>query len=228
MRARTVVEHDLLQRHDQTADITRLAGRSQATEPRLDIAFRHAVAYEDADLLMGSGGCVLKKRAQFFVELLAGAHTGELDPDILIWPQARQQNQVSGQIDDLDRVTHIQDADLAARSDGGGLQDELASLGDGHEEAAHIGMGDGDRSARGDLLLEDGDDAAVGAEDVAEAHGDKHDLFHVSGTPWTTSSPSQHPRRKEQERFAGSVALSICPRLQARSAVLGGSSIMRR
>ena len=34
-------------------------------------------------------------------------------------------------------------------------------------------MGDGDGAAGGDLLLEDGDDAAVGAEDVAEADGDE-------------------------------------------------------
>src|ERR1017187_2198449 len=111
MRARTVVQHDLLERNDQPADVTGLADLPEASQPRLDIAFRHAVAHEDADLLVGSGGGVLEHGAEFFVELLPWAHSSKLDLNILIWPKTRQQNQVSGQIDDLDRLTHIQDAD---------------------------------------------------------------------------------------------------------------------
>src|ERR1039458_9813932 len=177
MRAGAVVEHYLFEGHYQAAGITRLAGLSQATQPCLDIAFPHAVAYENADLLMGGGYGVLKYRVQLFVELLAGAHAGKFDLDVFIRPQPRQQNQVPGEVDDLYRFAHIQDADLAALSDGRGLQHELARFGNGHEEAPHVRMGHRHRSARRNLLLEDGDDAAVGAEHVAEAHG------HVLGPP---------------------------------------------
>src|ERR1039458_3338996 len=158
MRAGAVVEHYLFEGHYQAAGITRLAGLSQATQPCLDIAFRHAVAYENADLLMGGGYGVLKYRVQLFVELLAGAHAGELDLDVFVRLPARQQDQVSGQIDDLYWLAHVQDADLAALCDDRGLQHELAGFGNGHEKAPHIGMRHGHRSARRDLLLEDGDD----------------------------------------------------------------------
>src|ERR1022692_4808925 len=135
MRARTVVEHNLFQGHDQPTYIACPADLSQATEPRQHVAFRHAVTYKDADLLMGGGRRVLKHRVQLFVELLAGAHAGEFNLDVFIRPQPREQNQVSGQIDDLYRFAHVEDADLTALSDGRGLQHELARFGDGHEES---------------------------------------------------------------------------------------------
>ena len=94
----------------------------------------------------------------------------------------REQDQVAGQVDDLDRLAHVEHEDLTAAAHGGGLQDELDGFGDGHEVAAHLGMGDGDRTAGGDLLLEDGDDAAVGAEHVAEADGDELGAAVLEGT----------------------------------------------
>src|ERR1039457_2297151 len=153
MRARVVVEHDLLQHHDQPADIARLAGLSQAIEPRLDIALRHAVAYEDADLLMGSGRGILARGIQLFIELLARAHAGELDLYVLLRLQPRQQDQVPGQIHDLDRISHLQDADLAAFSNERGLQHELTRFRNRHEEAAHVRVRYGHRYARHDLFL---------------------------------------------------------------------------
>src|ERR1039458_721454 len=177
MRAGAVVEHYLFEGHYQAAGITRLAGLSQATQPCLDIAFRHAVAYENADLLMGGGYGVLKYRVQLFVELLTGAHAGKFDLDVFIRLQARQEDQVLGEVDNLDRLAHVEDADLTAFSDDRGLQHELPGFGNGHEKAPHIGMRHGHRSARRDLLLEDGDDAAVRAEHISKAHG------HVLGPP---------------------------------------------
>src|SRR5690242_17724121 len=121
MRARTVVEHDLLQRDYEAAGIARFADFAQAIEPFQHVALRHAVAYENADLLMGRGRRVFEHRAQLFVELFSGTHTGEFNLDVLIRPQTGQQNQVSGKIYDLYRLAHIQDADLAALSDDGSL-----------------------------------------------------------------------------------------------------------
>ena len=44
----------------------------------------------------------------------------------------------------------------------------MAGFRDGHEVAHHVRVGDGNRSAGSDLFLEQGDDAAPAAEDVAE------------------------------------------------------------
>ena len=45
-----------------------------------------------------------------------------------IGPEAGEQDQVPGQIDDLDRLAHVEDEDLAAVAHGRGLQDQLARL----------------------------------------------------------------------------------------------------
>src|ERR1022692_1529625 len=172
MRARTVVEHNLFQGHDQPTYIACPADLSQATEPRQHVAFRHAVTYKDADLLMGGGRRVLKHRVQLFVELLARAHASKFNLNVFTRPQPREQNQVSGQIDDLDRLAHIEDANLATLADHRGLQHELAGFWNGHEEAPHFGMGYGHRPASRDLLLEDRNNATIRAQHVAEAHGD--------------------------------------------------------
>ena len=55
-------------------------------------------------------------------------------------------------------------------ADGGGLEDELAGLGDQHEEALDVGVGDRDRAAALDLGREGVHDRAARAEHVAEAH----------------------------------------------------------
>src|ERR1039458_7610484 len=120
-----VVEHDLFQRYNQPTGITGLADLAQVIDPRHHVAFRHAVAYENADLLMGGGRRVLKHGVQLFIELLAGAHASEFNLNVFIRPQPREQDQVSSQIDDLYRLAHFQDADLAALSDHRGLQHEL-------------------------------------------------------------------------------------------------------
>src|SRR6266568_4767710 len=52
----------------------------------------------------------------------------------------------------------------------GGRQHQLHRLGNGHEVALHFGVGDGEGSARRELLVEQREDAAVRAQDVAEAH----------------------------------------------------------
>src|ERR1039457_65931 len=68
---------DLFEGQDEAADIACRAGFTEGTQPRLDVAFRHAVAREDADLLVGGGGGVLEHGVELFVELLAGAHSGD-------------------------------------------------------------------------------------------------------------------------------------------------------
>ena len=53
----------------------------------------------------------------------------------------------------------------------GGVHDELHGLGNKHEEAAHVGVGDGDGPAGLDLLQEPRYDTPVAAQYIAKAHG---------------------------------------------------------
>ena len=76
-----------------------------------------------------------------------------------------------GQMSDFDGFSHVEDVDFSAAAHGAGLQDEAAGFGDGHEVADDVGVGDGDGAAVGDLFAEARDDAAVAAQDVAEAGG---------------------------------------------------------
>ena len=64
---------------------------------------------------------------------------------------------------------------------GAGQHDERDGLLDGHEIADDIGVGDRDGAALLDLLFEDGDDRAVGAQDIAEADGHELGLRMLQG-----------------------------------------------
>ena len=107
------------------------------------------------------------------IELLARAQPGVDHLDVLIRFEAGEADEVAGQGVDLHGGSHVEDEDLAAVGVGAGEEDEAHGLGDRHEVADDIRVRDRDGAALGDLLLEQGDDGAVGAEDVAEAHGDK-------------------------------------------------------
>src|ERR1039457_7100771 len=109
---------------------------------------------------------------EFLVEFLPGADTGENNFDVLFWPEAREQDEIAGQIQNPDRLAHVQNEDLATLAHGGSLNDELGGLRDRHEVPAHLWMRDGDGLARGDLLFEKGKHASVAAQDVAETDGD--------------------------------------------------------
>ena len=66
----------------------------------------------------------------------------------------------SRELDDPHRLAHVEHEDLAAPADRAGLDDERDRLGDRHEVARHLGVGDRDRPAARDLAAEDRDHAA--------------------------------------------------------------------
>ena len=107
------------------------------------------------------------------IELLAGAEAGVFDFDIHVGLEAGEADQVAGQGVDLDRGTHVEDKDLSPVGIGAGQHDETDGLGNGHEVADDIRVGHGHGAAFGDLLAEERNDRTVGAQDVAEAHGDE-------------------------------------------------------
>jgi hypothetical protein len=105
-----------------------------------------------------------------------------------VWPG--QADQVARQVDDLHRLAHVQHQHLAAVADGRGLQHQARGLGDGHEVANDVRVGDGDRAAAGDLFLELRDHAAAAAQHVAEAHR------HEAGARVLGTRPTPPSRRR--------------------------------
>ena len=126
-----------------------------------------------ADLRVRRGRDLLTGADELLVELLARAHADELDLDIAIGLLARQADHVAGEIDDLDRVAHVQHVDLATPAQRARLHDERHGLRDRHEVARHLRVGHRHGAAARDLLLEDRDHRARRAEHVAEAHRNK-------------------------------------------------------
>ena len=58
-------------------------------------------------------------------------------------------------------------------SHGAGLENQSTSFGDEHEITYDVGVGDGDRTSLAYLFLEDGNDGAIGAQDVTKSGGDE-------------------------------------------------------
>src|SRR5688572_9022804 len=108
---------------------------------------------------------------QLLEQALTRAQAGEHDFDVLVGREPVEADQRLRQVDDPDRLAHIEDEDFAAVPHGSGLEDQLDGLGDRHEEARDLGMGHRHGAAALDLLLEQRDDAAAGLQYVAEAHG---------------------------------------------------------
>ncbi|OIQ75235.1 hypothetical protein GALL_431020 [mine drainage metagenome] len=110
-------------------------------------------------------------------QLLARAQAGDLDLDVLARRAAGQGDHLARQIHDPDRLAHLQQeqpgvmAVGALGAGGGGVQDQLGGLGDGHEIARHLLVGDRHRAATIDLRLEDRHDRPGGAKHIAEPHG---------------------------------------------------------
>src|SRR5204863_7445752 len=88
---------------------------------------------------------------QLLVDLLAGKRARELDRDVALGLEPGELDHVPREVEDAHRLAHVQDEDLAAAADRARLDDERDGLRDGHEEARHLGVPDGDRSAALDL-----------------------------------------------------------------------------
>ena len=119
--------------------------------------------------MMGGLGLLLVVK-NFLIELLAFAEAGELDFYAFC---PRELYHALGKVDNADWGSHVEDEDFASLAHGAGFEDELACLWDEHEEADDVGMGDGDGTTLEQLLPEDGNDAAVAAQDIAKAGGDE-------------------------------------------------------
>src|SRR5581483_1110397 len=84
---------------------------------------------------------------EHLVHLLAGPRAGEDDRDLRL-VAARQADHLLCEIEDADRLAHVEHVHLPAAAHRPRLHDERRGLGDRHEEARHLGVRDGDGPAR--------------------------------------------------------------------------------
>ena len=119
--------------------------------------------------MMGGLGLLLVAE-DFLVELLAFAEASELYFYAFC---PRELYHALGKVDNLDGGAHVEDEDFASLAHGAGFEDEFACLGDEHEEADDVGMGDGDGSSLTELLLKDRDNTTIASEYVAKACRDE-------------------------------------------------------
>ena len=127
----------------------------------------------DVDQLVRCIRHALFVHEELLVELLAWAETHVLDLDVDIRGQSGESDEVPSHVVDFHRLSHVEDEDLAALRVVRRLEHQGDGLRDGHEVADDPLVGDGHWTAFCDLLLEERDDGAVGAEDVTEADRDE-------------------------------------------------------
>src|SRR5216117_1718599 len=131
-----------------------------------------SVALDDADLVDGGGDGVLGARHELFGEFLAGAESGERDLNVAVGLEARQPDQLLRELEDADRLAHLENRDAAfGLGQGGRLEHQRGRLGDRHEVAGHLGVRHLHRPAGADMPLEQRNDAPVRAQHVAEPDG---------------------------------------------------------
>ncbi len=96
---------------------------------------------------------------QRLVELLAGPQADVLDRD-RVGVAAGQPRQVAREVDDPDRLAHVEHEQVARLAEQRRLEDQPRRLRDRHEVAGHLGVGDRQRDALAELALEERHDAA--------------------------------------------------------------------
>src|SRR5204862_1310243 len=105
---------------------------------------------------------------ELFIKLVARAQAGKLYLNIAIRLQAGEPDHLAGELGNLHRFAHVQNENLTALSERAALQNQADSFGNGHKKPNHVGMGNCDWAALGDLALEDGNHAARRAEHIAK------------------------------------------------------------
>ena len=149
------------------------------------------------------------------MQLFARPQADVLDCDVAAGPQSREPDHLVREVDDLDRLAHVQHEDFAAsvaRSaigrQGRGLQYQLDRLAHGHKKAGDLGVGHGQRPPGGELALEQRHDRPGRAQYVAETNR------HIARSVAQRRPP---PRLVEVERLA-----------EALGEALGGAHDARR
>ena len=168
--AQHVLQLDVVLPLDRVVETLQRRGEVFVTHDRLR-------GLEDARVA-GAGGGLADE--QLLIELLAAPQPHKFDGDVpfgvglLAHLEPGEMDHGAGEVGDLHRGAHVEHEHLAARGHGAGLNHELGGLGDRHEVADDLRVGDGDRPAMLDLAAEALDHRARGIEHVAEPdHGEQ-------------------------------------------------------
>ena len=113
------------------------------------------------NLLVGGRQELLVRQNELFPEPLAGPETHHFDGYVAARLQARQADQILGEVHDPDRFTHVEEEHLTTCAHGPRLEHELSRLRREHEVSGGVGIGDCDRPAAGHLPVKDGQHAPV-------------------------------------------------------------------
>src|SRR5438105_14409419 len=116
---------------------------------------------------------VLGAEEHLLVQFFTGSHARELDLDVGADREAGQPDQIGGDVDNPNRLAHVEEKHLTAATEGPSLEDQLDRFRNCHEIALHLRMGDGHWTARADLPQKSWNDASSAAEDISEANRNK-------------------------------------------------------
>src|SRR5437660_1614606 len=106
------------------------------------------------DLRMCCCGDVFALVTELFEQFFAGAQPGKFDLNIPVRHTARELNQLAGQIQDFDRLAHIEQENLSTLPLSRALEHQSDRLGDGHEIPSYVRMCHFDGAASGNLFVE--------------------------------------------------------------------------
>ena len=120
-------------------------------------------------LVTGDGARGLLLGEQDLVDLLAGADAGDHGLDVAV------ADEVGGEVGHLGAGA-LRDVGLAGRCRADRREDRVDGVLEREQEARHVGGGDGDRAAGGDLVEEQRHDRAARGEHVAVAGADEAGL----------------------------------------------------
>ena len=165
-----VLGYDLLHLTDSSHVVVLLADGDEFVDVAANLLVIVLADSGYAYLLVERGLCVLVGGKEFLVEFLAGTKASVLDLDIL---GTAEQNHALGKVGNADGLAHVEHEDLAAFAHDACLENEFTGLGDEHEVANDVGIGDGDGTAFLDLTFKERNDGTIGTQHIAETSGDE-------------------------------------------------------
>ena len=96
----------------------------------------------------------------------AGPLTDELELDIALRLEAMKLDQIASELDDTHRLPHVEHEGIAGGGQHRRLQDQLHGLGNRHEVAHCLWIGNGQRASARKLPTKQGNHAATAAQDI--------------------------------------------------------------
>src|SRR2546423_10016519 len=120
---------------------------------------------------MVGGENILGAEEHLFIELFAGPHSSEPDFDIGSDREAGESDQIGGDIDNSNGLTHVEEENFASATESASLEHQLNGLRDCHEVALHLRVGDCYGPTGAYLTQEGWNDAAATAKNIAKPHG---------------------------------------------------------